>query len=240
MISCDDRTHIAQRWREIGIAEHASIAAFARFVLHLLSLAAPPDLIDRAITAMGDEVDHAKLCFGVAKKFQNTSVGPGCIDVSNILTARDSPVSILGAAIREGCICETISAEYARASCLKATDASIREVLTKIAKDEKNHADLSWDFVAWLIEAQPELAPAAAACFSHTVKSLSSGTAQDELAGDAEQNYEDYGLDTQAGRLIIASQTIREIILPRLAGMFGDAFDGPWNGMSVDVALAIH
>lgn len=232
MLSREDRTHIAQSWREIGIAEHASIAAFARFVLHLLSLGAPPDLVNRAIAAMADEVDHAKLCFGVAKKFLGESIGPGAIDVAGVM-AHSSPGSILEAAIREGCICETISAEYARASFAKATDATVRGVLEKISKDEAKHADLSWDFVVWLIGSQPDLRPAAASCFARMLNSL--GTANGAMpASGAEKNYEDYGLDTQASRQGVAAQTAREIILPRLSRMFGDAFPGPWSGLAVE------
>jgi hypothetical protein len=46
--------------------EHASVAAFARFTLDLLALGAPADLVQSAQQALGDEIAHAELCFGLA------------------------------------------------------------------------------------------------------------------------------------------------------------------------------
>ena len=42
------RLQIADRWLEAALDEHASIAAFSRFSLHLMAVGAPPDLIAAA------------------------------------------------------------------------------------------------------------------------------------------------------------------------------------------------
>jgi hypothetical protein len=55
--------------------EHASIASFARFVMDLLSLGAPADLVDGAARALQDEVEHARLCFGIASRLSGRSMG---------------------------------------------------------------------------------------------------------------------------------------------------------------------
>jgi hypothetical protein len=60
-VNSEDRSRLAHIWIETALGEHASVAAFARFVLHLLSLGTPPDLLLDAIQAMEDEVHHARL-----------------------------------------------------------------------------------------------------------------------------------------------------------------------------------
>ena len=50
-----------------GLAEHASIASFARFTLQLLALGAPSGLVSRSIAAMADEVRHARFGFGLVE-----------------------------------------------------------------------------------------------------------------------------------------------------------------------------
>jgi hypothetical protein len=49
------RRALAASWLDAALMEHASVAAFARFSLELLALAAPPDLQRDAAQAMADE-----------------------------------------------------------------------------------------------------------------------------------------------------------------------------------------
>ena len=51
---------LAAHWTHIGQLEHASVAAFARFVLQLLGVGAPPSLVLAAQQALADEVEHAR------------------------------------------------------------------------------------------------------------------------------------------------------------------------------------
>jgi hypothetical protein len=150
----------------MGLGEHASVAAFARFVLHLMTLAAPPDLIRAAIRAMDDEVEHARLCFGLARRFTGEANGPGRMDLSRLLVHRDTPESILRAAIAEGCIEETISARCAAVALERTVDDGIRTALTRIVDDEARHADLAWQFVTWMLDAYPELTSVAESSFA--------------------------------------------------------------------------
>lgn len=50
-------------WSADALAEHTSIASFARFTLQLLALDAPSDLLSRSQQAGKDEMEHARLCF---------------------------------------------------------------------------------------------------------------------------------------------------------------------------------
>jgi len=74
-----------------------------------------------------------------------------------------SPLSILRTAVLEGCIGETVAAVEAAEALAHATDPAVVAALSRVAPDEKRHADLAWRFVRWMLEEGPrELrAPAA-------------------------------------------------------------------------------
>ena len=75
-LSADERAMLAAHWTEVAQLEHGSIAAFARFVLELLSLGAPPELVGTAQLAMRDEIAHARIAFGFASAYAGAPVGP--------------------------------------------------------------------------------------------------------------------------------------------------------------------
>ncbi len=155
-VSPADRALVAAHWTDVGLMEHASIAAFARFSLQLLALGAPADLIEETNRALADETRHARLCFALASSYGGAPVGPGRLDIAGALGGA-TPESILRTVIAEGCIGETqaaLEAAEARALC---TDAAVSDVLDAIARDEARHAELAWRFVSWLLTEHPEL-----------------------------------------------------------------------------------
>ncbi len=196
-------------WLHQGLGEHASVAAFARFQLHLMQLGAPPRLLSAAARAMNDEIEHAKLCFGVAARFGPVA-SPGAFPVDNILGPVD-PASILTAAIIEGCVNETIAAHCAAVALQRTQDREIREVLEIIVDDETRHAELSWDCVDWMLEKDESLLPVAREAFRVGISAPPSSAPDEPLSVEA------YGhLTTQSRRQIRASIT-RELIEPRAA-----------------------
>ena len=54
-----ERAQLAAHWAHLGQMEHASIAAFARFGLQLLSLGAPSELVEACNHALADEIGRA-------------------------------------------------------------------------------------------------------------------------------------------------------------------------------------
>jgi hypothetical protein len=59
--------------------------------------------------------------------------------------------------IIEGCIGETVSAARAELELEGCTDPAVRRVLTAIARDERRHAQLAWQFVGWALRHEPTL-----------------------------------------------------------------------------------
>ena len=147
------RSTLAEHYTRAGLMEHASIAAFARFVIDLLALGAPPQLVEDAQGALADELAHAQICFGLASEYGGASRGPGRIDVEGALQSGSSS-AILETTFREMCIGETCAAMEVAESAQRATEPTVRAALERIAADETRHATLGWKFVKWLLDGQ--------------------------------------------------------------------------------------
>ncbi|HZO13854.1 MAG TPA: ferritin-like domain-containing protein [Polyangiaceae bacterium] len=153
-LDADTRRALADAWTEDALAEHASVASFARFVLELLAVSAPADLVRDAQRALADEIAHAEISFGLASAYAGAPVGPGPLAMpTNQL--RSHLAEIAAATAREGCINETLAALCAQAAHDDARDEVVKTALHAIARDEARHAALAWRFVAWAVRRDP-------------------------------------------------------------------------------------
>ena len=148
------RAAIARGWLDQGLMEHASVAAFARFTLQLLSLGAPADLVAASASAMGDEIRHARDCFALARRHLDHDIGPAQLALGGALDEMDLSAIVLGT-LREGCIGETVAALEAAEALQHCQDPAARAVLARIAVEEGRHAELAWRFVAWALQMAP-------------------------------------------------------------------------------------
>lgn len=246
------RAALAEGWAQLGLLEHASVAAFARFTLQLLGLGAPHALVLESNQAIFDETRHAELCFGLAAAFGSTTAGPGKLDSQGAL-ARTSLHDVVLDTFLEGCIGETVAALEATEALSAATVPAVRQVLLKIAEDEARHAALAWRFVAWgaaqapaLVEVlrerlELELEQAARTCSAFAQSPL---PASDGLAKG--------GLLADAARAELRLHALREVVRPCLAALLqpqsaqelareaargfggdGEAFAGTLGGFNV-------
>lgn len=149
-LSGADRAVVAECWLEAALMEHASIAAFARFALELVSLAAPPELVLETAQALNDETEHAQICFALASAFADEPLGPGALEVGDSV-GKCAALDIFDRTFREGCVGETVAAVLAAEAGAGATDPVVRDVLTKIHRDESRHAILAWRTVQWML-----------------------------------------------------------------------------------------
>jgi hypothetical protein len=159
-----ERLELARHFTNAGLMEHASIAAFARFSLQLLALGAPPSLVEESVRAMADETRHARICFGLARRFGDAPVGPGPLALDGALP-RTELLDVVKLVIAEGCIGETVAALEASFAAGEAVDPALRHALETIAEDETRHAALAFRFVAWAAERDPRVAR----LFEHSV-----------------------------------------------------------------------
>lgn len=214
-LSVPARATLGARWAEIGLMEHASIAAFARFALELLSLGAPPELVARTQEAMRDETLHARDAFALASAYTGAPIGPGALGLEGALGSR-TPLDIVSTAILEGCIGETVAAVEAAEALARATDPAVRSVLGRVAEDEARHAELAWQFVKWALDRGPEaLRRAAAAELERVIRcEVERCRGARALAEGADPSLSAHGVLDAGTRAEIRRQVLTEIIDP--------------------------
>lgn len=146
----DERTRaaLAAHWGEVAGMEHASVASFARFILQLLGIGAPAELVRDAQRAMADEIDHAEMAYALAGAYAGRALGPGPMSLKDAAVATDLG-SVLVALAEEACVGETLGVAEAMAAALDVEDPVLRGVLTRIADDELRHAQLAWRTLRW-------------------------------------------------------------------------------------------
>lgn len=151
------RERVAMAWAEDGCHEHASVASFSRFLVQLMWLGAPRDLLDDTTRAIADELRHAHDCFSIASAYAGRTLGPGSVELDGGFDGLEDVEAILVAAITEGCVGETLAAAEAEFKLEYAVEPGARRALEAIAREEGDHATLAWRFVRWLLQERPEL-----------------------------------------------------------------------------------
>ncbi|HYQ02794.1 MAG TPA: ferritin-like domain-containing protein [Polyangiaceae bacterium] len=205
------RARLAEDWTRIGLMEHASIAAFARFTLQLMSLGAPASLIERATAAMADETKHAKACFAVAGRYAGSPLGPARLAVERSLDESSLEEIVLNA-IREGCVGETVAAIEAREAAEHAQDPAVRALLLEVSEDETRHAELAYRFVEWALA---QGGPALERAVEREFAALAAETPRAYRAlDDSERILLRQGIVPDALRQAIRGQAVAEVILP--------------------------
>ncbi|EDM80226.1 hypothetical protein PPSIR1_36287 [Plesiocystis pacifica SIR-1] len=206
------RAALSAHWAEVAQAEHASIAAFARFGLQLLQLGAPPRLLTACREAMVDETRHARAAFELAARFGGQgSLGPGSLPVADACADSDA-VAILRDVVLEGCLGETRAAAEAREAARSCAEPTLRRALEAIAVDEERHAALAWSFVAWLLDARPELASTFAALVDSVLE-------LPLVAPSGSVDAPSWGLLSAEARRRIDREVRRELVAPLAAAL---------------------
>jgi len=184
------RAQLAAHWARLGQMEHASIAAFARFNLQLLSLGAPGELLEACNRALADETAHARACFALASAYGRTPVGPARLDIEHCFEDT-SLTAIAKLVLREGCLGETVASLEALAAAEVARDPAVKRALTKIARDELSHAELAFKFLRWVLASTPV-------------------EVRDELAREAEQQLADFENDARNAEPTLTDERLAE------------------------------
>ena len=222
------RAILARHWTEVALLEHASVAAFARFVLDLLALGAPADLVAEAQRAGADEIEHARLAFGMAAAFRGAPVGPGPLPVAGALDHRDR-AAIVVCTFREGCVGETLAAVEAAAARDASRDPVVGGVLARIAEDELRHATLAYRFVAWALRtaARDERAQLVAILRAEHRKLVDGNPSR---AADVEdQTLIDGGLLPDHTRRDLAMRAQREVVTPCFEALLESAASSAYD-----------
>ena len=142
---------LADAWLADAQMEHASVAAFGRFMLQLLALGAPASFVRDAARAAQDEVTHAELCFALVSRLGGIAREPMPLNLDGAMAAR-TLAEVTYEVVLEGCVGETIAAFIAGRQLEGATDPQVRVALERIFVDEARHSELGWRFVRWALD----------------------------------------------------------------------------------------
>ena len=133
------------RWlAQAAWLEAASIPAFVYLARELDMHGAPRGLARAALAAARDEIRHARIMKGLARRYG--AVVPA-VDVA-MPTERSLEALAIENAI-EGCVRETWGAVVAMWQAQRAQDLELRAVFREIAEDEARHAALAWEVDRW-------------------------------------------------------------------------------------------
>lgn len=125
--------------------ELASIAAFAALERQLAAHGAPLPLLLRCRRARADEIGHARSVAELARRF---GARPNAVRVAPQYLPSLRQLALENA--REGCVRELYGAAVATWQSVHAREPQVREVFSRIARDESEHAALALDLSAWL------------------------------------------------------------------------------------------
>jgi hypothetical protein len=150
-LSPEAREALAAAWTSSARSEHASVPAFSRLSLSLVSLGAPAHLVQAALRAALEEIEHARLSFALAEAYGLTPVGPGpLVELTSAPAVTvTSRADLVCESLVDGCLLEGAAAAYAQVALARASDPAVCAALAIIARDEGSHSELAWKIACW-------------------------------------------------------------------------------------------
>jgi len=154
-----DKQALGALWLHDAKKEHASAPAFSKVAWLLAAAGSPPELMRRAHFAAIQEIEHARLCFALASGYLGKEYGPKpmpALTSSALAQKEDALAALALESFADGCLLEDFNADVAEKCAEICKDDAVRAALARIAKEERSHAQLSWDILAWTLESDPE------------------------------------------------------------------------------------
>jgi hypothetical protein len=197
----DARIALAAHWTREAAFEHASIASFAQLTLDLLSVGAPPDLLEATQRATLDEIEHARITFALATAYAGAPVGPAAL--SALPGASRTLAAIARSTFMDACVGESVASATLADASRRASDPVLRDLLATMAEDEERHAELAWRIVAWTLRSSD----------SQVARALAD--AQDDVTGEL------MSLAAGAAADGLRATVLREVVLPCTVALLG-------------------
>lgn len=136
---------VADYLAEAAHLEAAAVLAFDQMATRLRAAGAPAHLVAAADRAREDEIRHARAMGALARIHGREPVAPRLGDPGD-----QSLEALAVENAVEGCVRETYAVLRAMWQAKHASDPRIRAALAVVAREEAQHAELSWELDAWL------------------------------------------------------------------------------------------
>lgn len=205
---------LAARWRTIARRAHASIRAYARLQIALLTLDAPPELVERSARMAAERTRTARLAFGLASAY-GMDAGPGALDADDGVE-RPSLLDVVATAVREGCVGETIASAEAREGAALARDPDVQTVLSRAAEDASTGAALAWAIVRWALRIDSDgVTRVVDDALDHAMRAATSNEDGPDLS--------DHGLLTARERAALRAELLPSVVRPAWLGLHAKA-----------------
>lgn len=137
-------------WTRSAFSEYASGAAFATIATHLLAAQAPIDLVAAAGDFIADEMFHAELASRVAMALGGAV--PLDVRYDKLVRPPSGERPLVRAAelvVRSCCVGESLTVPILKQSRRAAGSQTIEAIISRILRDEAQHAELGWWFLDW-------------------------------------------------------------------------------------------
>ncbi len=149
------RAALEALWLHDAQKEHASVPAFSRISWMLAAVGAPAELLEGAHKAAMEEIDHTRRCFALAAgyggKSHSVEAMPDLL-VGGLDIQGDPLVHLATESLKDGCLLEDFNADVAAVCEGVCEEPATRDVLARIAVEERSHAEFSWAALEWLLE----------------------------------------------------------------------------------------
>jgi hypothetical protein len=167
------RRALGDEWSSLATETYAGVARFAHFALELLSLAAPPELLERANRAALDELARARSCFALASIYAGRELGPHPLPWRSLPAAAFDLASVVERVVRQGCVAEALALAEFQLIGTRPLPAAVARVHSLMLTGAAEKLELACAFVRFaLAENEATARPAADRAFEHTVAAL--------------------------------------------------------------------
>jgi hypothetical protein len=129
----------------------------------LAAVGAPAELLEWSHRAAIEEIAHARLCFALAAGYggRTHTVQPIPAMLGAGLGVKGDPIDVLiRESLGDGCQLEDFNADIAAECAAVCEEPATFDVLARIAREERSHAEFSWAVIGWLLDRTAAARPA--------------------------------------------------------------------------------
>jgi hypothetical protein len=211
----DPKRRAGARWSMRARVEREAEGRFRRLARELADVGADAIVVGLATRAATDEARHHEMCVDLSRGFGVEPVRATTVHAVPALRTRiESPSGrVLHEVVAMSCVTETLSAALLVEMRARATDASVRDVVHEVLRDEVAHARLGWAHLAW------SKARGDVGWLSPYVPAMLAATVREEIFAEGEDCAPGIeglgGLDRPTRRDVFVG-TMRGVVLPGL------------------------